>query len=635
MIPSWRLDMAGKETSKGLRETFIRFFLTCAAILAFENVVPAESIVYPKDAGLYNVRDYGGMPDDGQDDREGILAAMEAAGGGKNHTVYFPNGIYNLSGQIKIAPVNRDTSDKCGFCHKRTILQGQSTAGTILLLDNNCEGFQDPKSPKGVVWMGTKPAQRFRNAVRNLTIHTGSGNPGASGLQFNCSNQGTVRHVRIVSGDGQGFAGLDLVYTNEIGPGYVEDLEVEGFDYAVQNGAFNMLTFEFVKFENQNKAGMFVRRGTTTAIRKLESSNTVAVIENEGVVTLLEADLSGGSKEAAAIENKGVLYARDITARGYGKTIINTKGHQQGVADSHVGEFTSEPVKTLFPSARRSLHLPIESAPDIAWGDPDEWVNVVEFGALGDGKTDCTKAIQTAIDQPGAKTVYLPAVDGANAQYKISGPIYIRGSVERLIGCEARIAGKGILHFVDGEAPAVIIERLSGQYNEVDLEHRASRTLIVSSCTRLDIRSYGSGKLFIEDLVADLQFLNPQQKIWIRQINTERKEHTNILNAGATLWVMGLKTEKEQIKIHTHNGGKTELLGAWIYAQQDRKPLTAIFRVEDSVASFAGVRMHGFEEPYTKLVAEKRDGTERVWNWDAKPFSGRSWALFTAYKNSN
>jgi len=586
------------------------------------------NIVFPADAGVYNVLDYGAIPGDGLDDLDAILDAMTAAGNA-NHIVYFPNGIYDVSGTIRISPTDHPTSD-CGTCHKRVILQGQSRDSTIIRLLDDCPGFQDPNNRKGVIWMGTAPAQRFRNAIRNLTVSTGTGNPGAAGIQFVCNNQGTMRHIGIVSEDGQGVAGLDLAYTGEIGPGYIKDLYVNGFDYGVMSAAFNSMTFEKIRVENQNIAGFWGTSGVVSAIRDFKSNNSVQAILNQGVMTLVDAFLEGGESGSNGITNKSVLFVRNLSSGDYGMTIQNDAGHGIGSKETTIWEYTSDGVNSMFPSTGRSLNLPVKETPEIAWGDTADWVNITDFGAVGDNNVDCTQALQDAIDQPGAKTVYLPAILGSSAQYRINGTVYIRGSVERIIGCEARLTGSGKFIFDEGDAPAVIFERLDGIYNYVTIEHRASRALVISSVTGIDVTGYGSGDLFIEDYVSRIVLENPDQHFWGRQINTEQGDVTNILSNGATVWILGLKTEKAQIKINTKKGGATELLGAWIYAQQKEETEQPLFKVEDAQASFAGVKMTGFAYPYSELVYEEKNGYVRIWDWPANPGAVKAWGLYSA-----
>ncbi len=103
------------------------------------------------------------------------------------------------------------------------MLQGQTRQGVRIRLPDRAAGFGDAATPKAVIWTGKKPAQRFRNSIRNLTVDTGKGNPGAIGIQFVANNQGSMRDVTIVSGDGAGVIGLDLGYTDEQGPCLIQE----------------------------------------------------------------------------------------------------------------------------------------------------------------------------------------------------------------------------------------------------------------------------------------------------------------------------------------------------------------------------------------------------------------------------
>jgi len=48
-------------------------------------------------------------------------------------------------------------------------------------------------------------------------------------------------------------------------------------------------------------------------------------------------------------------------------------------------------------------------------------------------------------------------------------------------------------------------------------------------------------------------------------LNSESAEGVNVVNDGGQLWVLGLKTERNQVLIETKSDGRTEVLGGWIY----------------------------------------------------------------------
>ena len=92
-----------------------------------------------------------------------------------------------------------------------------------------------------------------------------------------------------------------------------------------------------------------------------------------------------------------------------------------------------------------------------------ETVSVKDFGAVGDGATDDTAAIQKAVDSISAGTIRLP-----RGSYKISAPITVANKNILLAGdgqnCSSLIishAGKGIVYTSDNRSRHASIRRLS------------------------------------------------------------------------------------------------------------------------------------------------------------------------------
>lgn len=156
------------------------------------------AIVFPSDADIIDVTRFGAIPDDDQDDTAAISAHPT-----NNHIFYFPNGTYDISDMLTLAG-----------SQKRNIFQGQSQQGTVLrLMDNVPTTYA-----KAILNFGPAPAQRFRNTIRDMTVNVGRNHPNSIGVQFNASNQGTAQNVTILAEDRQGKIGLDMSYTDEIGP---------------------------------------------------------------------------------------------------------------------------------------------------------------------------------------------------------------------------------------------------------------------------------------------------------------------------------------------------------------------------------------------------------------------------------
>jgi len=600
------------------------------------NIARAEApITFPRDAGVIDVREYGARPNDRLDDTAAIQSALDAFPNG-NRIVYLPAGIWMISDTLRW-PAGRHG----GEAQKRTILQGAGRDLTTIHLPDAAPGFSG-ESPKPLIWTGERPAQRFRNAIRDLTLEIGRNNPQAIGLQFNASNQGCIRNVAIRAAADSGKIGLDMGFTDEIGPLLVRNLTVEGFETGiVTKWPVNSNTFENVLLRGQRKLGWH-NHHQMIFVRRLSSENSVTAIFNEkdspGTVTLANSRIQGtGAPDVPGILNQRHLYLRDVEITGYAVSIDHAdKGRDKGdVTDEGlITEDTSHrevhalfrdvPDQT-FATAGAAVHLPVKESPDIPWGDPARsWVNLLKFGADPEGKMDASPALQAAIDS-GAKTIYLPA----SAEFRFDGEVRIRGPVERIIGLEGRFftEGKATWRLVDRDhprgltdAPRVILERCNNRSGGpgIVLRHESARTLVVSSWIGMTVEGRGRGDIFLDDFCGQLILHQPGQSAWCRQLNTE---HTGTMcrNNGGKLWILGMKTERIGTIIETVNGGVTDAAGIFVYSNQGWDPSVPAFVIENSTATLAGVNERNFNQnPVSVWVretqgAETRELRERPW----------------------
>lgn len=599
--------------------------LSSAASSAIAQVVP---ITFPAAGGIVDVREYGAVPDDEGDDTAAIQAALDAYPNG-NRIVYLPPGVF----------VVRDTlrwpaGDGGGNAQKRTILQGAGETLSILRLPENTAGFNDGGKPKPLLWTGSAPAQRFRNAVRDLTIEVGPRNSGAIGLQFNASNQGTIRHLTIRAAEGSGKIGLDLGHCDEIGPLLVRHLTVTGFEIGISTKwPVNSNTFEHVLLSNQRRLGWW-NYHQMIFVRDLISENRVPSIFNEkdswGTVTLLGAHLHAINPDGntPAIHNQRQIYLRDVEILGYRLAVNHDdKGRDKGdigppgliaedTSHKNVRSLFREVGDGTFAQSGEVTHLPVKETPVVPWGDPaKEWANLLDFGADATGAADASAALQKAIDS-GAKTIYLPA--GAN--FLFSTTVEIRGPVQRLIGLEGRFTAEGepVWRLVDGrhpqklpDAPIVVIERMTNQSGgaEILVRHESARTLVISSATGFAVEGIGKGDLFLEDLCGHLNRLAPGQSAWCRQLNSER-EGVKCRNAGGKLWILGLKTEKTGTLIETTAGGITEVNGVFLYSNSGWTAGEPAFSVADATLNLFGVNERNFNRQPVTLWVRERQGAE-------------------------
>ena len=601
-------------------------------------MVAAEPpITFPADGGVLDVRAFGAKPDDDGDDTAAIQKALDAHPNG-NRIIYLPPGKWIVRDTLKWSQGERG-----GLEQKRTILQGAGQSLTILQLPDATPGFTDAAKAKAMVWTGNKPAQRFRNAVRDLTIAVGKGNAGAIGLQFNASNQGTIRNLTLRAAEGSGVIGLDMGFTDEIGPLLVRGLEVEGFDIGVSTKwPVNSVTFEHVTLRGQRRFGWW-NYHQMIFVRGLQSENVVPAIYNEkdswGSVTLVDSRLTGkgaGPKTPGILNERGA-YFRNVHVSGYAKSVDNAdKGRDKGDVDaagliaedtSHksvTGLFRSIPDST-FATAGKVTHLPVKESPAIPWGDPaKDWASIVKFGADPTGKADASAALQAAIDS-GARTVFL----AAGMRFQFNSPVEIREPVERIIGLEGvfHTDGKAVWKLVDGRHPrglpdakAVVIERMSGSSggHGIPVRHESKRSLVVSSTIGFSVDGHGAGDIFLDDFCGNLNLHQPGQSAWCRQLNTEHNG-TMLRNNGGRLWILGMKTEKIGTIIETVSGGITDAAGIFIYSNQGWDEKVPAFLIHNSTATLAGINERNYNRKPVSLWFRETQGSEtresKIMSW--------------------
>ncbi len=548
-----------------------------------ENVdFSSPATLLPEDSGYVDLRSGFGAVGDGVHDD---TAAFQKAFGelankvpGAYYTLYVPPGNYVVSDLLR--------------CSRFFVVQGAGRDRTTIRLRNDCPGFDDPERPRPVVRASSTNGPPGSNKGVNgssigiyfsdLTIDTGSGNPGAKGFEFHSNNHGLVENVLIRSGDGTGPVGLDLTHKTN-GPALVKNVEIDGFDrgIAIAYAEYSM-TLEHVVLRNQREVGV-LNRSNILAVRGLRSENRVPAVRSLGgasMLTLLDSRLHGGDSDQTAMHVEGALYARNVDVEGYGKSLEKKVYVWHGWREKPAFEWADGPTlegdldewwgdTTVAPfggGERGSLKLPIEETPAIALGDVEtDWINVRDFADRVEGR-DWTAALQAAIDS-GAKTVYLP-----QGGYEVHGTVHLRGAVERLRGMRASLHRPKDF---DGEAPLLVYDH--GDPDHVALlEHLEIRGRLHHSSPATLVMKHGSpvryttapevGRLFMENVQATgWEFDNPQQ-VWVRQWNPEsHAAGPCIRSKGATIWALGFKTEYQSSKLWAEGGAKTEILGGFVY----------------------------------------------------------------------
>jgi hypothetical protein len=595
--------------------------LRIGVILCFTAVITAVSfglsvgaddgrgrtVVFPEEAVINIAKQYGARGDGKTDDTAAIQQALDHYANASK-ILYLPEGTYLLSDTLKWG-----SGTHGGMAQKRTVLQGAGIDRTILRLRDRASGFQT--TPKAVIWTGEKPAQRFRNGLRDLTVSIGSGNPSAVGIQYIANNQGTVQYVKITSADKtSGSIGLDLGYTDEQGPCLIRHVTVEGFEVGISmKHVVDSVTLECISCTGQRRAAV-VNDGQCVSMRRFRSRNTVPAVINSGFnsfLVLTDAHLEGGDSHEAALLNSGYALLRNIQTGGYAAAVRQTDRNgavKELPPDTAVREWRSHEAYTLFPANEETLGLTVRETPEAPLHPLSQWVSPTEFGGNPNDDGDDSAAVQRAIDS-GKKVVYFPY-----GKWIIDGTVEIRGAVEVFTFQENGPQGGGTIRIADGDAKTVFFERINFLYKPINLEIAAARDVVIRSVTwgtgRIVLN--GTGTLFLEDTCLCDLTIPKGLSVYARQLNIEHSGGCKLLNDGGLLWILGLKTEKQGTICQTRRGGKTEILGGLVYAQGDPKD-SPMFIVDNAemTASVGEVCWNFAQQGYHTLARETRGNETR------------------------
>jgi hypothetical protein len=570
----------------------------------------------PDDIGD-NVKNYGAKGDGATDDTKAIRAALRDNRApqplgyyySRPKLVYFPPGTYIIS-------------DTLGFNTQSMVIKGHDSKSAIIRIANNAGKFGNASSPKAVITtMRANYAHKIH--IHDLTIHAGSGNPGAIGLDFIANNVGSVRNLSIISGDKKGIAGLSM---SRYGPGpcLIKNVYVEGFDYGIKVGHSEYgPTFEDIELVGQNKAG-FLNEENICAIRNVTSKNSVPAIMNTakwGHIILCSAKLTGGASQCSAIENYGHIYARDVTSSGYRSWLYTDSAVAAG--DS-IGEFVNDSILSLFDSPQRSLNLPVHESPVFEEADKSQWIRDT-LERYGD-----TRDIQKVFNA-GKSTVYFPC--GA---YWYSNIITVPARVRRIVGYNSSINtstdgnGLGLVFRVEEFSENALIIDMFG--SGVTVEHRCQRPVALRHGGYRYVASQGAGNVYFDDVGMDnVRFLKGQN-VWIRQLNTEG-DGQHVENSGANMWVMGVKTEGLGTVIKTTDGGASEVLGTLIYPCQIFKGSepAAFINIESNQSLIFRSTTYAKGGNYPVLIQETRGGETRTITTGGK---GKTIPLFCGFDST-
>ncbi len=555
--------------------------------------------------------------------------------------LYFPNGTYLVSDTISYTLDNlynfvpHQSVPGLELC-RQIMMIGQSREGTIIKLKDHCPGFEyGNKKPVISYIQGEFTNVAWSNYFENITIDVGIGNPGAVGLVHYGNNSGAVRNVTIRSSDPEGRGAIGLAVLHEIISGCcVRNVSVEGFDVGIKvSPTRNFVAMADLDLHGQRKAGIKVEQ-TIASFHNVHIKCSVPAFHISGAlanVVLTDAELISPVKTiypAFRIE-LGCVLVRNLQTRGFAES-INIYWGEKTLPDGYVDEFCTHPIYSLFGDELRSLQIPCPEFPDCEglW-TLENWHCVNDYGAVGDGITDDTAAIQAAMNSGG--TIWFQP-----GRYLLSETIIIPETVRHIhfMCCDLAIPehrrdapGDAIFSVIGNCADPLLMEKLNGRHHlagSIRLVHHAgTRTLhmrdVHTQCNPSYFNTVPGGTVFLEDVVCTTAIRKYReqpcfhfvgQTVYAHHMNPERSAH-EIINDGGTLWLMGFKTEGDGPLCETINGGRTDILGGTIsIGTNGLRPI--LYNENSDVSASLATNGYGSQNIFPIAVEEIREGNRRV-----------------------
>ena len=389
------------------------------------------------DAVYFTTENYHIKTDGSTDVSDALQQAITDLKSQHNFGVLFiPEGTYTISKTIYVPQAVR----LIGYGKKRP----------VIILAKNSPGFQQPDTTdkgkaKYMFWFTSslpQPGKKindagagtFYSAMSNINLQIDDGNPYAVALRTHYAQHSFISHVDINIGNGK--AGMFDV-GNEM-----HDVKFFGGEFGIYttkpSPGWQFMTID-TYFEGQRKAAIQTREAGLTMVR-MNVKNDPAVIDiepNYDEKLFMEdcrfENISGAAIRVSLEENAGnfvtlrntechnvpilVTYkqsGRKVVAEGSYYHVINfLHGLQMSdlKADAEPGTISNIVPEEHFSAPAKS---DIPEFPSI-----ETWVNLRTLGAVGDGVTDDTEAIQAAIDK--YSTIYVPS-----GWYRVSQPIKLK-----------------------------------------------------------------------------------------------------------------------------------------------------------------------------------------------------------------
>ena len=531
--------------------------------------------------------------------------------------VYFPKGTYLVSDTITYTLKNLKTlwyTIPDYDANRNIHFMGEDKENTVIKLIDNAKGFNCGKEKPLISFINNEmpwPKEKenanasFMNIISDITLDCGKGNPDVIGIKYDSANIGRIENVSIKTESGK-----KGITTKSAMQGVLENLSIFGFDYGVELAYTAMAILDNIDVSKCKKTGLFLWNALAN-IRNINSGD-IPTVEFLGEGRYYFVD-------------KNITFANDI-----GKNHV--KFEEETLAERNIYKGN------------------INDYLDYAFVD--------DFGAIGDYKTDSTRAIQNAMNS-GKSTIIF-----GEGQYCINAKIKIPKTVTRIdfLYCSfatgSRLVGgeyDAAFEISEDSNEPILIENLyNGEQFKGHIrcfKHAAKRDVtfrnIMLMTAGMYFNSVPGSKVYFDNCfltmgtyVRDawipgdgfvpvychiIPYEFHGQTVYGRQVNAERAD-IHMLNDNSVVLIDGFRTEGCGGALKSINNGNTQinLFNAGIGYYNYETPL---FDLHDSTLELFGGLAFGFNisTVYNIIINQEENGKTKKLYWDDMPNFGRGW----------
>jgi hypothetical protein len=514
---------------------------------------------------------------------EYLTAGSPSVGYGRQMLqLYFPTGCYLVS-RTMVSYGNYWT------------LTGDGPQLSYWRLANNTPSF-NVGSTKAYFFQGTSDGgnQNFREFILNMGFDVGPGNPNAGMIHWYNNNLGAMRNVQIWSEDGGCQYGLGLEGAFP-GPTMMKNIAIYGCQVGIQMTGQSEYITTFEGLTTQGQTSMALSNGNNhAALRQWQSVGGVSVISATGglsSITMIDSAMTfNGSGPATAITNGGngsAIYLNNVSCTGFSTCAFDQGSGVPVTWTTLPSELWTGTAQSVFNSnqAAHSLGLAESETPQ----NPDPCTpSLCDWQQLGSDPTTWAAAIAS----PTSTSIYLPPGtynSSANPVVTVPDSVnYINFNVSQF--SLANTTRYITINVAGTSSTPLIIDGC--MYTNCAVNHTGTRTVVLQDYGGTYQAQSGAGNLYIDDLDITGSYPNlannagpgptfySSQKIWARQLDIENGTthgtiYPKFVCNGATMWLLGYKTEQDSPSVVETNQCQAELFGFFFY-QLSQNPAPAL-----------------------------------------------------------